>query len=79
MYVAGRLGGQAEVWYLRRDRLLITSFFGRVRPHVWGDRLAGHHPEVTSSLLLLVERRLLPAAHVGRSLKFFEGPSAGFF
>lgn len=35
--------------------------------------------KVTSSLLLLVERRLLPAAHVGRSLKFFEGPSAGFF
>lgn len=35
--------------------------------------------KVTSSLLLLVERRLLPAPHVGRSLKFFEGPSAGFF
>ena len=39
----------------------------------------GVRSKVTSSLLLLVERRLLPAPHVGRSLKFFEGPSAGFF
>ncbi|MEY4701914.1 MAG: hypothetical protein RL326_2101 [Pseudomonadota bacterium] len=39
----------------------------------------GVRSKVTSSLLLLVERRLLPAPHVGRSLKFFEGPGAGFF
>jgi hypothetical protein len=61
------------------DRLLITLFFARVRPRIWSVLRIGDNSEVTSSLLLLVERRLLPAPHVGRSLKFFEGPSAGFF